>query len=58
MPSNWRSVKSLHQLMVEKNLVGIQGLDTRAITKHIRSAGVTMGVMATTPPPPWPSFGK
>ncbi|MFZ4509077.1 MAG: carbamoyl-phosphate synthase domain-containing protein, partial [Fimbriimonas sp.] len=44
-PSNWRSTKSLHQLMVERGLVGIQGIDTRALTKHIRSAGVTMGVI-------------
>jgi carbamoyl-phosphate synthase small subunit len=44
-PSNWRSTKTLHRLMVERGLVGIQGLDTRAITKHIRSAGVTMGVI-------------
>jgi carbamoyl-phosphate synthase small subunit len=49
-PSNWRSVKSLHQLMVERNLVGIQGLDTRAITKHIRSAGVTMGIITDGAP--------
>lgn len=44
-PSNWRSTKSLHQLLVERGTTGIQGLDTRAITKHIRSAGVTMGVI-------------
>src|SRR5437660_4759537 len=25
-PSNWRSVKSIHQLMVEREMVGIQGL--------------------------------
>jgi carbamoyl-phosphate synthase small subunit len=46
IPSNWRATKSLHQLLVERNMVAIQGLDTRAITKHIRSAGVTMGVIA------------
>ena len=44
-PSNWRSAKSLDQLLVERNIAGIQGLDTRMITKHIRSAGVTMGVI-------------
>jgi len=49
-PSNWRSVKSLHQLMVERQMVGIQGLDTRAITKHIRSAGVTMGAITDDSP--------
>lgn len=45
VPSNWRATKSLHQLLVERGTPGIQGLDTRAITKHIRSAGVTMGVI-------------
>lgn len=44
-PSNWRSAKTLHQLLAERNIAGIQGLDTRMITKHIRSAGVTMGVI-------------
>jgi carbamoyl-phosphate synthase small subunit len=48
-PSNWRSAKSLDQLLVERNIAGIQGLDTRMITKHIRSAGVTMGVICQTP---------
>src|SRR5579871_1008511 len=44
-PSNWRSTKTLHQLLEERGMVGIQGLDTRAITKHIRSGGVAMGVV-------------
>ena len=47
-PSNWRSAKTLHQLLVERNIAGIQGLDTRMITKHIRSAGVTQGVICET----------
>ena len=47
-PSNWRSAKSLDQLLKERNIAGIQGLDTRMITKHIRSAGVTMGVICDT----------
>lgn len=42
-PSNWRSTKSLDQLLKERGTVAIQGLDTRAITKQIRSGGVTMG---------------
>lgn len=45
-PSNWRSTKSLDQLLKERGTVGIQGLDTRAITKRIRSAGVTTGCIA------------
>ncbi len=49
VPSNWRATKSIHQLLVERNKVAIQGVDTRAITKHIRSAGVTMGVICDDP---------
>ena len=44
-PSNWRSTKSLHEFLVERNTVGIQGLDTRMITKRIRSGGVSMGAI-------------
>jgi carbamoyl-phosphate synthase small subunit len=46
VPSNWRATKSIHQLLVERGTVAIQGVDTRAITKHIRSAGVTMGIIS------------
>lgn len=49
-PSNWRSTKTLHQLLLERGMVGIQGLDTRAITKRIRSAGVTMCAITTEDP--------
>ena len=44
-PSNWRATKSLHELLEERGTVSIQGVDTRAITKRIRSAGVTMGAI-------------
>jgi carbamoyl-phosphate synthase small subunit len=45
VPSNWRASKSIDQLLKERNRVAIQGLDTRLITKRIRSAGVTMGAI-------------
>jgi carbamoyl-phosphate synthase small subunit len=48
-PSNWRSTKSLDALLKERNMVALQGVDTRAITKHIRSGGVAMGVIADDP---------
>ncbi|MFN8219588.1 MAG: glutamine-hydrolyzing carbamoyl-phosphate synthase small subunit [Fimbriimonadales bacterium] len=50
VPSNWRATKSIHALMEERGLVGIQGLDTRAITKKIRSAGVTMAAITDHDP--------
>lgn len=48
-PSNWRSTKTLDQLMKERGLTGIQGVDTRAITLRIRSAGVTQGMITVDP---------
>ncbi|MFN3729972.1 MAG: glutamine-hydrolyzing carbamoyl-phosphate synthase small subunit [Fimbriimonadaceae bacterium] len=50
IPSNWRSRKTLHALLAERGIAGIQGLDTRAITKRIRSAGATMGMITDGDP--------
>jgi carbamoyl-phosphate synthase small subunit len=49
-PSNWRNKKTLDQLLKERGMVGIQGVDTRMLTKRIRSAGVTMGAITTGDP--------
>ncbi|MFC7402260.1 glutamine-hydrolyzing carbamoyl-phosphate synthase small subunit [Citricoccus sp. GCM10030269] len=38
-PSNWRSERSLDEELAAQGVVGIQGVDTRAITRHLRSAG-------------------
>ena len=46
-PSNWRSQKSLKDFLEEANVLGIEGIDTRALTKHIRTAGAMKGIMAT-----------
>ncbi|WP_457962526.1 glutamine-hydrolyzing carbamoyl-phosphate synthase small subunit [Arthrobacter sp. D1-29] len=35
-PSNWRSERSLDSELIEQGIVGIQGVDTRAITRHLR----------------------
>ncbi|WP_326966163.1 glutamine-hydrolyzing carbamoyl-phosphate synthase small subunit [Arthrobacter sp. CG_A4] len=35
-PSNWRSERSLDDELLEQGIVGIQGVDTRAITRHLR----------------------
>ena len=42
-PSNWRSSMSLHEYLKKYNVVGIQGLDTRALTKHLRNYGAQDG---------------
>ncbi|GMV88275.1 MAG: carbamoyl-phosphate synthase small chain [Chthonomonas sp.] len=49
-PSNWRSKWSLDAFMKERRVPGIQGVDTRAITKHIRSGGVAMGMITDRDP--------
>lgn len=46
-PSNWRSSSSLPEYMKKYNVVGIQGLDTRALTKHLRNYGAQAGIIST-----------
>ncbi|MFQ5862930.1 MAG: glutamine-hydrolyzing carbamoyl-phosphate synthase small subunit [Candidatus Brocadiales bacterium] len=46
-PSNWRSKASLGALLKAHRIVGIQGLDTRALTRHIRDHGEQVGVIST-----------
>lgn len=47
VPSNWRSQKSLAQYLEEAKVPGIEGLDTRALTKHIREAGAMRAALST-----------
>lgn len=37
--SNWRSEKDLEAELIEQSIVGIQGIDTRALTRHLRDRG-------------------
>jgi len=37
--SNWRSEDNLVDVLVEQNIVGISGIDTRALTRHLRDRG-------------------
>jgi carbamoyl-phosphate synthase small subunit len=45
-PSNWRSTQSLHEYLSQHEIPGIAEVDTRAITRHLRSLGVLNGVIA------------
>jgi carbamoyl-phosphate synthase small subunit len=45
--SNWRSTKTLADFLEEHHKLGIEGIDTRALTRHIRQAGAMRGVIAT-----------
>jgi carbamoyl-phosphate synthase small subunit len=47
-PSNWRSQKSLKQYLEEHNTLGIEGFDTRAITRYLRSKGSQKAILDTT----------
>ena len=38
-PSSWRSTKHLEDELVEQGVVGISGIDTRALTRHLRERG-------------------
>jgi carbamoyl-phosphate synthase small subunit len=39
VPSNWRSVRTLDEELVKQGVVGISGIDTRALTRHLRERG-------------------
>ena len=45
--SNFRAAMSLEDYLSAANVMGIQGVDTRALTKHLRTFGSTNGVMST-----------
>ena len=45
--SNWRADGTLRDYLVRHNIVAIADIDTRALTRVLRSAGVMRGVIAT-----------
>ncbi len=47
VPSNWRSEQALGDYLQENNIYGIEGIDTRALTKHLRTYGAKQGVIST-----------
>ncbi len=46
-PSNWRSRQSLHDYLKAHNVVAIGGIDTRALTRKLRSLGAMNGGIST-----------
>ena len=46
-PSNWRSEESLHDYLHRHGIPGIQEVDTRALTKHLRQAGAMKACLTT-----------
>ena len=45
--SNWRSRGSLEEFLKETNVFGIQGIDTRALTRQIRDKGAQQAILST-----------
>ncbi len=41
--SSWRSTQSLQAWLEQQGVVGIQGIDTRALVRHLRETGATCG---------------
>jgi carbamoyl-phosphate synthase small subunit len=48
MPSSWRSRRSLDEALREQGVVGIAGVDTRALTRHLRERGAMRVGISTT----------
>lgn len=46
-PSHWNSAMTLAEYLASENVPGIAGVDTRALTRKLRSGGVMMGVVTT-----------
>ena len=47
IPSNYRSEASLNEYLQSAKIVGIQGIDTRALTRHIRDRGSMNGIISS-----------
>jgi carbamoyl-phosphate synthase small subunit len=46
--SNWRSTIGLHDWLVQQGVVGIQGIDARSLTRHLRMNGARHGVVSSS----------
>ncbi len=46
-PSHGQSTTTLHEFLLANGIPGISGIDTRALTRHIRTVGVMMGIITS-----------
>ena len=51
LPSHWQSTGTVHDYLASQGIPGIAGVDTRALTRRLRSAGVMMGTITTDETP-------
>ncbi len=47
-PSNWRNKNSLSDYLETNNVIGLEGIDTRKLVKHIRTQGAMKGIISST----------
>ncbi len=47
-PSNYRSEQTLAEFLNDNGVLGVEGFDTRALVRHIRTKGAMKGVVSTT----------
>ena len=46
-PSNWRSIEDLNDYLKRNNIIGLEGIDTRALTRILRDNGTMRGTIIT-----------
>lgn len=46
-PSNWRNTIDVDEYFKKNNIIGIKGIDTRALTQHLRNNGSMPGIIST-----------
>jgi carbamoyl-phosphate synthase small subunit len=47
IPSNFRSTMTLADFLIKHDVLGVEGFDTRALVRHIRTAGALKGIVST-----------
>jgi carbamoyl-phosphate synthase small subunit len=46
-PSHWQSTRTVHEFLLAYGIPGISGIDTRALTRHLRLQGAMMGMVTS-----------
>ena len=46
-PSHWQSTRTVHEFLLAYDIPGISGIDTRALTRHLRLQGAMMGMVTS-----------
>jgi carbamoyl-phosphate synthase small subunit len=48
LPSNWRNEKTFSDYLKENNVVGLEGVDTRKLVRHLRNLGAMRGIISSS----------